>query len=60
MRTAHKILIGKPEGKRAVGRIRCRWEDNIKMELTETGWECVWTGFIWLWIETSGGLLWTR
>jgi hypothetical protein len=30
-------LVGRPEGKRPLGRHRCRWEDNIKMELTEIG-----------------------
>jgi hypothetical protein len=32
-RNAHRILVGMPEGKRPLGRPRCRWEDNIKMEL---------------------------
>jgi hypothetical protein len=32
-RTAHRILVGKPEGKRLLGRPRCRWVDNIKMNL---------------------------
>jgi hypothetical protein len=45
--------VGKPEGKRPVGRTRCRWVDNIKKDLREI----VWTGLIWLRIETSGGLL---
>jgi hypothetical protein len=36
-----KILIGKPEGKKPLGRRRRRWEDNIKMGLRETGWEGV-------------------
>ena len=30
-------LVGKPEGKRPLGRPRCRWEDNIKMDLQEVG-----------------------
>jgi hypothetical protein len=30
--------VGKPEGKRPLGRQRCRWEDNIKMDLREIGW----------------------
>jgi len=30
-------LVGKPEGKRPLGRPRCRWEDNIKMDLNEVG-----------------------
>jgi hypothetical protein len=32
------ILLGKPEGKRPVGRQRCRWEDNIKVDLGKIGW----------------------
>jgi hypothetical protein len=35
------ILIGKPEGKRPIGSTRCRWEDNIRMDHRETGWEVV-------------------
>jgi hypothetical protein len=37
MRNAHKRLVGKPEGKRALGRPRCRWEDDSKMDLREIG-----------------------
>jgi hypothetical protein len=37
-RNAYRILEGKLEGKRPPGRPRCRWVDNIKMDLTETGW----------------------
>jgi hypothetical protein len=37
-RNACRILVGKPEGKRPLGRPRCKWEDNIKMDLRETGW----------------------
>jgi hypothetical protein len=33
MRNSFKILVGKPEGKRPLGRPRHRWEDNIKMDL---------------------------
>ena len=36
-RDVHKVLVGKPEGKRPLGRPRCRWEDNIKMDLQEVG-----------------------
>jgi hypothetical protein len=36
-RNAYRILVGKPEGKRPLGRPRCRWEDNIKMDVRETG-----------------------
>jgi hypothetical protein len=35
---AYRILVGKPEGKRPLGRPRCRWVDNIKMILREIGW----------------------
>jgi hypothetical protein len=31
-------LVGKPDGKRPLGRLGCRWEDNIKMDLQEVGW----------------------
>ena len=34
---AYKVLVGKPEGKRPLGRPRRSWEDNIKMELQEVG-----------------------
>jgi hypothetical protein len=36
-RGVYKISVGKPEGKRPQGRPRCRWEDNIKMDLREIG-----------------------
>ena len=36
-RGVYRVLVGKPEGKRPLGRPRCRWEDNIKMELQEVG-----------------------
>jgi hypothetical protein len=55
-RNAYRILVGKSEGKRQLGRPRRRWEDNIKMDLREIGW-VVWTGLIWFRIGTSGGLL---
>jgi hypothetical protein len=48
-RNAYRIL---QEQKRQLGRQRCRWVDNIKMDLRE-----LWTGSIWLRIGTSGGLL---
>jgi hypothetical protein len=37
-RNAYRILVGKPEGKRPLGRPRRKWEDNIKMDLREIGW----------------------
>jgi len=36
-RGVHRVLVGKPEGKRPLGRPRCRWEHNIKMDLQEVG-----------------------
>jgi hypothetical protein len=54
-RNAYRILVGKPEGKRPLGRPRRRWVDNIKMDLREIGWDCV--DWIWLRIGTSGELL---
>ena len=36
-RGVHRVLVGKPEGKRPLGRPRHRWEDNIKMDLQEVG-----------------------
>jgi hypothetical protein len=36
-RGVHRALVGKPEGKRPLGRPRCRWEDNIKMDVQEVG-----------------------
>jgi hypothetical protein len=33
-----RIIVGKPEGKRPLGRPRCRWVDNIRMDLGEVGW----------------------
>ena len=40
-RGVYRVLVGKPEGKRPLGRHRLRWEDDIKMDLQEVG---VWTG----------------
>jgi hypothetical protein len=37
-RNAYRIFVGKPEGKRPLGRPRCRSVDNIKMDLREIGW----------------------
>ena len=39
-RGVHKVLVGKPEGKRPLGTPRHRWEDNIKMDLEEVGRSC--------------------
>jgi hypothetical protein len=48
-RNEYRILVGKPEGKRPLGRPRRRWVDNIKTDLRER--------LIWLRIGTSGMLL---
>jgi hypothetical protein len=38
-RNAYRILVGKPKGKRPMGRPRRTWVDNIKMDLSEIGWD---------------------
>jgi hypothetical protein len=38
-RNTYKILVGKPEGKRPLGRPRRRWVDDIKIDLREIGWD---------------------
>jgi len=43
----HRVLVGKPEGKRPLGRLRHRWEDNIKMDLREV------RGGRWDWMELA-------
>jgi len=45
--------VGKPEGKKPLGRPMHRWEDNIKMDLEGVGWETC-TGSIWLRRGTDG------
>ena len=39
-RVVHRVLVGKPEGKKPLGRPRRRWEDNIKTDLQEVGVGC--------------------
>jgi hypothetical protein len=55
-RGVHRVLVGNPEGKRPLGRPRCRWEDNTEMDLEEVE-EVVGTGWSWLRIGTGGGHL---
>jgi hypothetical protein len=44
-RNTYRLLVGKPEGKRPLGRPRCRWVDNIRMDPGEVGWGVVdWIG----------------
>jgi hypothetical protein len=55
-RGVYRVLVGIYEGKRPLGRLRRRWEDNIKMDLQEVG--CgVWTGPSWIRLETGVGHL---
>jgi hypothetical protein len=56
-RGAYRALVGKPEGRRPLGRPRRRLEDNIKMDLLEVEWGGAWTGSIWLRIGTGVELL---
>jgi hypothetical protein len=44
-RNAYRLLVGKPEGRRQLGRPRLRWVNNIRMDLLEIGWDGVdWIG----------------
>ena len=54
-RVAYRDLVGKTEEEKILGRHKLRWEDNIKMDIQEVGWE--WSGLIWFRIGTGGGLL---
>jgi hypothetical protein len=51
VRALYGVLVGKPEGRRTLGRPRHRWEDNMKWDLG------LWTGSSWLRIGTGGGHL---
>jgi len=52
----YRVLVGKPEGKRPLGRPRRRWVYNIRMDLQE--WDVgLWTGLGWPRIETVVGRL---
>jgi hypothetical protein len=55
-RGVYRVLVGRPEGKRPLGRPRCRWEDNIKTDLREIGIDGV-NWISWLRTGSSGGLL---
>jgi hypothetical protein len=62
--SATRVLVGKPEGKRPLGRPRYRWADNINKIISRIlrqifrKWDVgVWTGFSWLRIETGSGRL---
>jgi hypothetical protein len=49
-RGAYRILVGRPEGRRPLGRPRRRWEDNIKTYLREVGW----VGLNWIELAQDG------
>jgi hypothetical protein len=55
-RGVYRVLVGKPEGKRPLGRPRHRWEDNIKMNFQKVG-KGVWAGASWLKLGTGGEAL---
>jgi hypothetical protein len=55
-RDVFRVLVGKHEGKRELGRYRRRWEYNTKIGLQAEDVDA-WTGLSWLRIETGGGYL---
>jgi hypothetical protein len=56
LRGVFSVMVGKPEGRRSLGRNRRKWENNIKMDLQDLG-VGVWTVSSWLRIGTGGGRL---
>jgi hypothetical protein len=58
-RDIYRVLVGNPEGRRTLERLRCRWEDNIKMDFHEVD-VGAWTGSISFSIGTGGGHLCMR
>jgi hypothetical protein len=55
-RGVYRVLVGKPDGKRTLGRPRHRWEDNNKMDLQEVGWG----GMDWIELAQDGDRFWAR
>jgi len=55
-RCVYRVLVGKAERKRPPGRTRCRWGENIKMDLQDVRWRA-WNGLMWLRVGTGGGHL---
>jgi hypothetical protein len=53
-RKLYKVLVGKPEGKRPLGRPRYRWEDGVRMDPKETGWRSV----EWIQLAQANGRWW--
>jgi hypothetical protein len=56
-RGIYRVVVGKPEGKRPLGRPKHRWEDNIEIDLQEMGCRGLWTVSIWFRIGTGVGHL---
>jgi hypothetical protein len=54
IRNSYKILVGKPDRKRSSGRSNHKWEDNIRMDLREVGWE----GVDWIYLALDRDQLW--
>jgi hypothetical protein len=52
----YKVLVGRPERRKSLGRRKSRWDLGTKIDLREIGW-AVWSGFPWLSTGTYGGLL---
>jgi hypothetical protein len=50
-RNAYRILVGKPEGKRPLGRSRRKWVDNIRIDFRDVGWG----GMNWIYLAQDGG-----
>jgi hypothetical protein len=56
-RNLYRVLMRKPKGKRPLERPRHRCKDGIKMDVREIGWGGGWSGFIWLRMGITGGLM---
>jgi hypothetical protein len=54
-RGVYRVLVGKPDGKRLLGRPRSRWENNIKLDLQDVAG--AWTGLTWVSRRTGGRIL---
>jgi hypothetical protein len=54
-RGAYRVFVGRPKGKRPLGRPRRRWEDNIKMDVGEIGID----GANWIWLAQDRVQLWS-
>jgi hypothetical protein len=52
----YRVVVRKPERTRPLTRLRCSWEDGIRMDVRKIGWQGVWSGFAWLRIVTDGRL----